>query len=940
MFAFATRAQILPNDNAPGAVAIAVDASCAAALYTNLGATQSNGEPAGTCSSTTGYATVWFKFSAPAGGAVRISTATGIGNTLTNSRVALFSVDDANDYSTFNIIACDEDGGSGLFGSMSVLYATGLTVDDIYYIQVDKFDNATLPGTFCLTVEKLGETMLSTINNCTSIYQTPVGSVASYKGWVSLVDENTKLIALVKNPAGGPVNAYTVVQNVNTGPVRREIVSGEYYLNRNYTINNTVSPGAVLNAQFFFLADELAALEVVDPVALLTRLGVTRQTASTCRPDFAAANGTNSELPQTGNGTSRGVNWITANINGYSNFYVHAIKSYLTAKVFLQGAYDVDLGRHKDVTQSWAGVLNTFARNQPYNITPYADTSHEGFGANTPGGTGKPVYHVTNLNASGSGSLLAALGSNRTVVFDVGGTINNFRWYASTITNLTIDGSTAPAPGITLDNNNNGNNDCITFDDAAHDIIVKNIRVRNAGKDGIGVINSYNILIDHVSVSGSGDGNIDISNGSYNITVQWSILGTGKSTWGGAMLIAYPGTKSISLHHNLYTSFGSGTGERNPFVHNATDYVPNVISYLMADFTNNIVWKWGHSNGSGGFGSGADYGGTLQARNNFYQTIQSPANAIVVNPHSTGAKVYAEGNVSGNSGINPNSVSNVTTAWTVPTITTQDVCSAAAMVLDRAGPRPLDETDQAFMNSVSLANCQGFQNTAAYGSYTGTENVANGFFTSSPATTDMTDWVMLEIKNSSGSIVSRRAAFVREDGKIVDLDGVSPVSFYGLSSGNYNLTIRHRNHLSIRTSSLQSFTASKLGASSSVLSYDFTTGQDKAYQNPGITTNAAMSQIGAVFMMWAGNSNGDNFVRLTTQTLPVNIQGDGVYILGTTLAGVANGTLSGYSASDINMDGKVRTITQTLPVTIPGDVNSILSVPLGGNPNATRQEHR
>ncbi|MEI9912426.1 MAG: hypothetical protein WDO71_23915 [Bacteroidota bacterium] len=145
------------------------------------------------------------------------------------------------------------------------------------------------------------------------------------------------------------------------------------------------------------------------------------------------------------------------------------------------------------------------------------------------------------------------------------------------------------------------------------------------------------------------------------------------------MLIAYPGTKNNSIHHNLFNSSASGAGERNPFVHNATDYQPNITSNLMADFTNNVVWKWTQ------FGSCADYGGTLQCRNNFYQSTSNPGNAIVVNRESTGGKIYASGNVSGNSGVNPNNVSNVSTPWTVATVTTQDACTAASMVLAQAG---------------------------------------------------------------------------------------------------------------------------------------------------------------------------------------------------------------------------------------------------------------
>src|SRR5882757_7582623 len=49
----------------------------------------------------------------------------------------------------------------------------------------------------------------------------------------------------------------------------------------------------------------------------------------------------------------------------------------------------------------------------------------EGFGVDAIGGANSTtVYHVTNINASGAGSLANGIGSNKTIVFDVSGTIN------------------------------------------------------------------------------------------------------------------------------------------------------------------------------------------------------------------------------------------------------------------------------------------------------------------------------------------------------------------------------------------------------------------------------------------------------------------------------------------------------------------------------------
>src|SRR5690349_13768450 len=75
----------------------------------------------------------------------------------------------------------------------------------------------------------------------------------------------------------------------------------------------------------------------------------------------------------------------------------------------------------------------------------------EGAGALATGGRGGDVYHVTSLADSGPGTLREAVntgGGSRTVVFDVGGTINLTSKLTFSRPNITIAGQTAPGNGI------------------------------------------------------------------------------------------------------------------------------------------------------------------------------------------------------------------------------------------------------------------------------------------------------------------------------------------------------------------------------------------------------------------------------------------------------------------------------------------------------------
>jgi len=233
----------------------------------------------------------------------------------------LFSATNGNDYATFSIISCDGDGGIGGFGNMSVLFATGLTSGSTYYIAVDD-DGFFSQGSFCITVSELGASMLSTNNTCASSYQRlPNNSNTNYTGWLSLLDGSSRLVAMVKNPAGVRVNDYTVSQNIHSGAARSS--NGTFYLNRHFNIDHTTATD--VQVKLFFLASEMSAITAADATVNLANIGVSKQSngGSTCFATFSPANGGIVPLTQTENGSAGGANWIGFTTPGFSNFYLN-----------------------------------------------------------------------------------------------------------------------------------------------------------------------------------------------------------------------------------------------------------------------------------------------------------------------------------------------------------------------------------------------------------------------------------------------------------------------------------------------------------------------------------------------------------------------------------------------------------------------------------------
>ena len=199
------------------------------------------------------------------------------------------------------------------------------------------------------------------------------------------------------------------------------------------------------------------------------------------------------------------------------------------------------------------------------------------------------VYHVTNLNNSGTGSLRDAVSQpNRIVVFDVSGVIKlSSRIVFSN--NLYVAGQTAPGEGVTI------YGDGVSFSGASN-IICRYLRVRmghngSNGKDCAGVANGTNMIFDHCSFSWGLDETFSINGfgAAWNITLQNCIFGQGLMTHSAGGLMQ---ADSITLYRNLYID----NSTRNNKVKGTNQYA------------NNVVYNW--SNGCyimGGDSEGSSY---------------------------------------------------------------------------------------------------------------------------------------------------------------------------------------------------------------------------------------------------------------------------------------------------------------------------------------------
>ncbi len=142
------------NDDACDAIALTLGASSTGNQYTNLGASAQTNEPDTNLADGVN-SSVWFTFVAPTYGNVQVTTDIA-GGSLTDTEIAVYSTAFCSDFTTYDQIGFDQNGGSTV-NSNSVLNLYHLTAGDTYYIQVDRFDffGTLSGGTFGIEVRDL-----------------------------------------------------------------------------------------------------------------------------------------------------------------------------------------------------------------------------------------------------------------------------------------------------------------------------------------------------------------------------------------------------------------------------------------------------------------------------------------------------------------------------------------------------------------------------------------------------------------------------------------------------------------------------------------------------------------------------------------------------------------------------------------------------------------
>ena len=151
----------------------------------------------------------------------------------------------------------------------------------------------------------------------------------------------------------------------------------------------------------------------------------------------------------------------------------------------------------------------------------------------------------------------------------------------------------------------------------------------------------------------------------------------------------------------------------------------------------------------------------------------------------------------------------------------------------------------------------------------------------------ITDWILVELrdKNNPEVIKYNRAALLKNNGDILDVDGITPITFESIIEDDYYVSIRHRNHMGVMTAEPVSVTTT--------VTIDFSDpltdlwGVDAAYNNSGVINLWACKYNVEGFSRYEGSMSFLSYLTNITTNLTVTLN-------------------SVYSVFDVNLNGTVN----------------------------------
>ncbi|HAJ80364.1 MAG TPA: hypothetical protein DCO75_11405 [Fibrobacteres bacterium] len=348
-----------------------------------------------------------------------------------------------------------------------------------------------------------------------------------------------------------------------------------------------------------------------------------------------------------------------------------------------------------------------------------------GFGAYASGGRGGSVYHVTNLNDTGAGSFRASVsGSNRIVVFDVGGYIK-LSSAVSVSSNITIAGQTAPGGGIGFMGGE------ISFAKKSN-IICRYIRVvpgsltESDEDDALSLYLAQNVILDHCSFEFApwnnvdGVGNNNDSQAVTNITFQYCLNADPTGQQFGAHC------ESVISNWAWFFNIFANSHNRNPLAKTNDVFMNNVLYNCSAGYTTHTSTAFKHDIINNYFILGPACTGT---DNTWYQIDKNQS-------------IYCSGNIkdSDKDGVLDGDTTTpywyqgtgtvLASPWSTlsSSVTKYTARTGYRIAVSMAGTRPLDQLDSLIVNQIRTLG------SGTTGYTTGTSGPDENYYTSQSQT--------------------------------------------------------------------------------------------------------------------------------------------------------------------------------------------------------------